>query len=254
MLQHIIDFARSIADPAPGQEPNRMPGTQPAKQLCRELDTLSLIDFEPEARYPLMRVRAHLAHFAETTGWSGNVFKQTVADLIPLLSKYRGVGSSAVKRQFAYLSRAPLRRIIERDYGELTLKLFPSGAWKSTVVMAGSILESILFDVLSDPNRVVATMASTKCLRKSGAAIDMRTEPDNWKLFHLIQVATDTAVLSADRADTIDTVLRDYRNFVHPHVELRSKHECREAEAGLARYGLDGVCDHLERTLGTSIL
>jgi hypothetical protein len=44
-------------------------------------------------------------------------------------------------------------------------------------------------------------------------------------------------------------VLRDYRNFVHPQKEKKVKYECNEAEAGLAKYGLDGICDHLEKTL-----
>jgi hypothetical protein len=74
-------------------------------------------------------------------------------------------------------------------------------------------------------------------------------DPDAWKLTPLIEVALDTNVLPSARADTIDQVLRDYRNFVHPQKEKKAKHECNEAEAGLAKYGLDGVCDYLEKTL-----
>src|SRR5262249_38712301 len=149
---------------------------------------------------------------------------------------------------FPYLTDPELRAIIERDYIELNVRLFPSGSWKSTVIMAGSILESILFDVLSDAKRVAATNASTKGARgRGGVPIDITVDPDSWKLTHLIEVAVDTNVLPTARADTIDQVLRDYRNFVHPQKEKKAKHECNEAEAGLAKYGLDGVCDHLEK-------
>jgi hypothetical protein len=65
----------------------------------------------------------------------------------------------------------------------------------------------------------------------------------------LINVAVDIGILPEDRAATIDQVLRDYRNFAHPRKEIKEKHECSDAEAGLAKYGLDGVCDHLQRTL-----
>jgi hypothetical protein len=57
-----------------------------------------------------------------------------------------------VTRQFPYLTDAELRAIVERDYVELNVRLFPARAWKSTVIMAGSILESILIDVLSAPS------------------------------------------------------------------------------------------------------
>ena len=116
--------------------------------------------------------------------------------------------------------------------------------------MAGSLLESILFDVLSHPSRVLLTNASAKGARaKGGVAIDILVEPEKWKLTHLLNAAVDTGILPSERAATIDQVVRDYRNFVHPHVEKAAHHECSEAEAGLAKYGLDGVCDHLEKTL-----
>jgi hypothetical protein len=116
--------------------------------------------------------------------------------------------------------------------------------------MAGSILETLLFYVLSDPKRIAATNGSPKAARaRGGVPIDISSDPASWKLSHLIEVASDTNVLPQARADTIDQVLRDYRNFVHPQVELKSQHECNETEAGLAKYGLDGVCDHFDKTL-----
>jgi hypothetical protein len=51
--------------------------------------------------------------------------------------------------------------------------------------------------------------------------------------------------LPEERGDTIDQVLRDYRNFVHPRKELKAAHQCTEAEAYVARGALDGVCNHL---------
>lgn len=67
-------------------------------------------------------------------------------NVIATLNQFGGEGSQVVQRAFKFVKDADLRQIIERDYRELRLKVFPSGAWKSTVVLAGSILEAILFD------------------------------------------------------------------------------------------------------------
>jgi hypothetical protein len=55
----------------------------------------------------------------------------------------------------------------------------------------------------------------------------------------------------AERARTIDQVLRDYRNFVHPKKEIRAEHACSEAEALLAKGALDGVCNYFEKVHST---
>jgi hypothetical protein len=70
-----------------------------------------------------------------------------------------------------------LKGIIERDYKELTLVLFPGGAWKSTVIMAGSILEAILFDLLgSDPATQAKAMASQAAPKYKGTVRPMECQ------------------------------------------------------------------------------
>ena len=220
------------------------------KELVKELDRLDPRDFEPASQPEFLRVRGTMVHFAGLSSYTKSKILETISPLLLVLDKFRGVGSSRVTRKFPYLTKPDLSSIVERDYVELNVRLFPSGAWKSTVIMAGSILETLLFDVLSDPKRVAATNASPKAARaRGGVPIDITSDPASWKLSHLIEVASDTNVLPRARADTIDQVLRDYRNFVHPQVELKAQHECNEAEAGLAKYGLDGVCDHFDKTL-----
>src|SRR5262249_46969295 len=138
---------------------------------------------------------------------------------------------------------------VERDYRELAVCLLPGGAWKSAVVLAGSILEAILYDQLTrDAARVAAAMASPKAPRKKGGVvkdITQDTAEAEWRLSDLIDVCVDLTILPQARADTIDQVLRDYRNFVHPRKELKAAHPCAEAEATLAKGALDAVCNHL---------
>jgi len=220
------------------------------KILRQEIDRLDPRDFEPGVRAQLLIHKAELIGIEERGESQCKLFRELLDKLSRVLDGYLGEGSNILKRSFSYLTKPDLRRIIERDYAELNLRLFPGRAWKGTVIMAGSILEAILHDVLSAPNRVAQTNASLKGAKgKGGASIDITVDPDSWKLVHLIEVAVDTDILPIHRADTIDQVLRDFRNFVHPWKEIQAGHECGEVEAGLAKYALDGVCDHLATTI-----
>ena len=101
-------------------------------------------------------------------------------------------------RSFAWLTNIDLRKIVERDFRELTLVLFPSGAWKSSVVLAGSILEAILYDRLTrDGSWVAKAMSATKAPKKRGGIVKdiaANAEEDEWKLAFLIKVASELAV------------------------------------------------------------
>jgi hypothetical protein len=50
-------------------------------------------------------------------------------------------------------------------------------------------------------------------------------------------------VLSTERKDTFDQILRDFRNFIHPEKETRSKYACGEGEAEMAKSALDALHD-----------
>src|SRR5262249_29818810 len=111
------------------------------------------------------------------------------------------------------------------------------------LIFPGSILEAILFERLSDAKWNASALASPRAPTKKGSLVPM----DDWKLEKLIQVAVDITLLPKDPADTIHQVLRDYRNFVHPKVEIRAAHPCTEAEAMLAVGALDSVCNFLDK-------
>ena len=128
---------------------------------------------------------------------------------------------------------------MERDYRELSLILLPGGAWKSVVVMSGSILEAILYDQLTKD------MPTQSQAMASSAAPPKDITKGAWGLHELIRVALDLKILRADRVNSIDQILRGYRNYVHPKKEIRSAHPCTEAEAFLSRGALDSVCNHL---------
>jgi len=221
--------------------------------LVEEVRRLDPRDFLPDARYEFVVARLDLELWSKQwnpgdTGSFVNQFNQTpqsragirqlLKRVIAVLERFGGDGWRAQSRSFSFIKDDELRHIIERDYRELVLVLFPGGAWKSTVIMAGSILEAILFDVLaSEPATKAKALA---CFAAPKGSME------EWRLEHLIKVAADIGALPAKRILTFDQVLRDYRNFVHPKKELRSGHPCQEGEAQLAIGGLNAVCDLLE--------
>ncbi len=212
------------------------------KEVARELDRFDPRDFEPAAQTDFLRVRGNVAHLAKGPHYNKQSIEAALSPVPAVLDRYRGAGSGGVTRQFPFLSDPDLRPIVERDYAELVVKLYPSGAWKSSVIMAGSILEAVLFDRLADPAWNPQAVASPKALRANGTPIPM----DDWKLEKLIDISVDIQLLPKDPANTIHQVLRDYRNFVHPKKEIRAAHACTEAEAMLSIGALNSVCNYLQ--------
>jgi hypothetical protein len=212
-------------------------------ELAKETDRLDPRDFEPSFQVEFLCARTKLAWLAGQKPHHPQEVKDCLNPLLSVLDHYRGPGSFGVTRQFPYLTDNDLRRIVERDYVELVVYVYPSGAWKSTVILAGSILEAILFDRLADKKWKTQAEASPKAPTVKGNKVPM----DDWKLEKLISVSVDIGLLKQERAETIDQVLRDYRNFVHPKKEIRSAHECTEDEAMLAVGALNGVCSFLEK-------
>lgn len=257
------DVEKQIGPTADGSVLNARlrPVVPRCSKLLDELRRLDPRNFLPDGRYEFIVASLDLEVWLQqwSTGDTGrflNQFNQEpksrevprslLRRVIAVLEKYGGEGWRAQTRSFAFIKDAGLRQIIERDYKELVLMLFPGGAWKSTVIMAGSILEAILYDLLTVDAAVIARANSaSKAPRGRGGAVKDITDGD-WMLHNLIEVAVELGLLPADRAKTFDQVLRDYRNFVHPKKEIRSGHPCQEGEAQLAMGGLNAVCDLLE--------
>lgn len=211
--------------------------------VVEEIDRLDPRDFLPEAQFHFTFTRASLraclarrsvrADFDEIRGICKAILRS--------LDMYGGAGSGAITRSFSFITDLRLKAIIERDYRELTLFLFPAGAWKSTVVMAGSILEAVLHDALSKDSVTLAAALGSKHAPKGHKAPNL----ENWTLHHLIEVAGDMKIIPPGRLNAIDQSLRDYRNYVHPSVEIRTGYPCTEAEAYMAKGALDSVLNQL---------
>ena len=247
MVAYIIRLAKEIVTEATAPSCNVERIFTLIRALPEELNRLDPRDFLPSARCDFVMARGSARQWGTATNFSEAVhlqpIKQMAERVVLTLEQYGGDGSRVVSRSFAFIKDSGLRQIIERDYRELRLKVFPSRAWKSTVIMAGSIVEAILFDQLAcDPAKAKASKRAPK--DKTGTVLDLVA--GDWKFIALIEVSADIGILPADRAKSFDQVLRDYRNFVHPKKELRARHPCTEAEALMSVGALEGVCNILK--------
>ena len=216
------------------------------RHIYAEIKDLKTTDFEPEFRYEFVLVKEKLFQLSRMGSFSHNElpsFRDIAINLNRILGSYVQGSSDEKLKEFNFIYDASLKNIIQRDYKELHSLLIPDGAWKSAVILSGSILESMLYDILTQPHNIQLSNSSDKAPKYKGKVVDITS--GKWKLITLIDVAVDINILPIQRAASIDQVLRDYRNFVHPQKEIKSQHPCTEAEAYMAKGCLDGIYNHL---------
>ena len=215
--------------------------------LSEELNRLDPRDFIYDVQVRFVELRGlarRIASLSQVGGDDRQIIARFCDDILPVLDGYGGEGSRTVSRAFPFILDVGLRAIVERDYRELSLILMPANAWKSAVIMAGSILEAILYDQLtSDPTKKTQALGSSVAPRARRTVKDI--DKDEWTLADMVKVAADISVIPKQRGDAIDQTLRFYRNFVHPRREIKEQHPCTDAEAMMAKGALDAVCNHL---------
>lgn len=107
-----------------------------------------------------------------------------------------------------FVSDAELRAIIERDLGELS-DAVNNGMHKSTALMAGSIVESLLLDVAAlRPDLADSYLPKNKKF-PADASID-----------HLVAIVVGEGMLDK-AAHQLVTTVKDYRDLIHPDRERR---------------------------------
>jgi len=138
-------------------------------QLFDELQQLNPEDFAPRSRGVFMEVlRASKKWSTKTSFYDEQLVEaeQMAKDAIEVLGDHKQESGGTI-RGFSFVIRHGIREIVARDYEDLERNLLPAGSWKCAVIACGSILEGVLFDVLTKtPAEVRATMASPKAPKK----------------------------------------------------------------------------------------
>jgi hypothetical protein len=181
--------------------------------------------------------------------------KKRLTELSGILDSYLGPDVQGESREFTFVRDPELRAIVERDYRDLMLRLFPMRSWKSVVILAGSILEALLHDLLTrDQDRIQAAMATNAAPKRprdkppaGPRNLLSRDAEDQWMLNHYIDVSDKLELLPPGWKPRVTAVLRDFRNYVHPRNELAAPDRISEGEGFLSIGAIISICEYIER-------
>lgn len=97
-----------------------------------------------------------------------------------------------------------------------------AGAWLSTIVLLGSILEDVLLYILKKNFSFICTSSVEIPMDEDDKGMKTPKQPYLWTLDQMIRVSYKLGWISKDTRNFAD-IVREYRNFVHPWKELNKK-------------------------------
>ena len=166
-----------------------------------------------------IKVRSDIQQGKGHKDWSKNT--KRLPKICSFFSRfYRKQEESRLTAEFAgSIANLPIERrivpIIESRLAEVDRTL-GAGAYLSSVVMCGSILEAVL---LGKAKQEPARFNGSKKAPKTAAGEVKRFH--EWKLADLIDVANDLGILKHD-VHKFGHYLREFRNYIHPNQQMQS--------------------------------
>lgn len=130
---------------------------------------------------------------------------------------------------FARLVSDPrMQEILKRRWAECA-KCVTMGAPLAALVVTGGLLEALLLArVHRETNKGPVFKASSAPKDKAGKTLQL----NEWTLRHYIDVAHELGWISSSAKD-VGEVVRDYRNYIHPHKELTHGVTLQDSDAEL---------------------
>jgi len=151
---------------------------------------------------------------------------------------------------FSFVTDDRMKGILKRDWIEIQKNLrVEVKNWKSAIVLCGGVLEGLLFDSLLQQE--TTAKASKRKLRSSDNRITKSNSIKDWSLHTLIEVATDLGLISPT-AQLHGSVIKVFRNLIHPYEELEGGYDVGSHEAIAGFEVLQRVVKNLEEKLGSS--
>ena len=138
------------------------------------------------------------------------------------------------------------RKNLELDISPME-KALSNGEWKAATIIAGSIIEALLLWAL-DECEVSDVKDTVQRLKENGPFSEndkaLKKAPDDWYLFHYIEVAHAMNIIS-ERTKTEATQAKNFRNLIHPGQEIRKNHKCSRATTYSALSAVEFVIEDL---------
>lgn len=139
-------------------------------------------------------------------------------------------------KNLRYINNKELRKLIKEDLNEINICI-SNKAWKSAVVLSGGVIEAILYDWLSLINNNDIKDAYYKCYQKA-----MNKKLNKLSFSEYIDITSNLGLLSSLKIQLTD-VIRNYRNLIHPDVNLRNN---IRADESIAKICMDYILGLLE--------
>lgn len=127
------------------------------------------------------------------------------------------------RKDFRFLADKKIRAIAERDYLEIQ-RAHIAQCWKSVIILAGSLIEAILTDCLTQKEREAQGATAAPAGKKT---------LEEWDLSQLINVAVELKLVTSS-VEKLSHSVREYRNIVHPGNEVRKQLVFGQEEARIA--------------------
>jgi hypothetical protein len=108
-----------------------------------------------------------------------------------------------------------MQEILKRRWLECTACIAANAPLAATVMMGGLLEGLLLARINREANKASVFTAAAAPKDKQSKTLPLK----EWTLQHYIDVAHELGWISATAKD-IGVVLRDYRNYIHPHKEL----------------------------------
>lgn len=121
-----------------------------------------------------------------------------------------------MSQNFEFIQDHKFKRILIRDYGEVN-NCIKAKAYKSVLVLSGSIIEALLLEFLTSNPPTGYTKSKINKL----------------KFIELIDLSEQIDLISKTTKD-LSSVIREYRNYIHPSKELRTASDINEDKAIIA--------------------
>jgi hypothetical protein len=152
--------------------------------------------------------------------------RKIIHDWLPQTTSHEGA-SDAPPSFKTLVSDVRMQQINERRWNECVICL-RYGAPLAAVVMMGGLLESLFVSKQKEFPDKGAMIGASRAPQHKGQKLPLQ----KWTLNDYIEVGNELGWIG-DAAKRVSTVLRDYRNIIHPEVEHAQKASVEPSDARL---------------------
>lgn len=158
------------------------------------------------------------------------------------------VGQINLNKELDFVSDGNLRAMVERDCKEVNAAA-KAGAAKSVIVLCGSIIEALLYDLLKTKESE-ANQTANRLVEKNKLYKKPPEELNRWAAEAMILVSHEMYPEKITKnASKLANVLRDYRNLIHPGKEDREKITFDQNIASIAISVVNLIISGLEKQI-----